>query len=343
MSLTNILRTLSIVSLVCIFLVILAGSVVRMTGSGMGCPDWPKCYGYLVPPSDPAVLQYQAGHNYDKSQMVILNDTLWVANEKMVSAPTFDHAQWHKYPKHNYARFDARETWTEYINRLLGAFSGLPVLLLFLLSIVHMVRFKDVLTFLLATGVLLMLGFEAWLGKVVVDDQLKVSSITLHMFGSMAIVALLVALIYRLGKKELFAAFPLKWKLLAGGLLVLSILQVFLGTQVREEVDAVAQATSDRSQWIALLPVIFKVHRSFSILVVLLTYVLYQWNKKLFLPLLAAKGLVLLVMLEVTAGIVLAYFDMPKFMQPLHLLAAIGMFGFSFYIVMVVYRRVVVV
>ena len=67
------------ISLVLVYLVIIAGAVVRMTGSGMGCPDWPKCFGHYIPPTDIRELQWQPKKEFKKGQVIILNEALWVA------------------------------------------------------------------------------------------------------------------------------------------------------------------------------------------------------------------------------------------------------------------------
>ena len=49
----------ALVALAALTLIVLTGAAVRLTGSGLGCPDWPKCYGKVVAPLEThAVIEY---------------------------------------------------------------------------------------------------------------------------------------------------------------------------------------------------------------------------------------------------------------------------------------------
>jgi cytochrome c oxidase assembly protein subunit 15 len=330
MGIRNTVRLLAQISLVLTFVVIVAGSIVRMTGSGMGCPDWPKCFGYLIPPTDEEVLFFKEGYSYDAGQMIVRHDTLWVANSTFTSVAEFKHADWHKYPKHDYAVFNVFHTWVEYINRLATVVYGIPVFLLSLFSLLLLIRHRDWIIFSLAFLTDVMVGFEAWLGKLVVDGNLVENSITYHMIGSIALVALLSIMVFRLSKEEevLQSTRSFRWAMWT--LAVLLFFQILMGTQVREQVDIVAKSTADRSVWIGMLPSIFYIHRSFSIVILVLAAWLYFKGKES-LRLVQFNWAMLVLMLELLVGIVLAYLDVPAPMQPVHLLLGVLCFALVFY------------
>ncbi len=331
MNLNALVLLFAKISLVFTFIVVIAGSVVRMTGSGMGCPDWPKCFGYLIPPTSVEALTFSSESNYDKGSMIIKNDTLWVANESISGGSMINLNQWHKYPKHDYAVFNPLHTWVEYINRLATVVYAIPIVILSFLALLLLIQQKDKVTFFLALFTDIMIAYEIWLGKLVVDGNLKENSITYHMFGSIAIVSLLLMMVYRHRKIKTVVTVNKTFRVLLLTLLVMCIVQILMGTQVREDVDVVARGMDDRSLWIDQLNITFYVHRSFSILIAIATFALWRMNRRVHDSISQVNGIVVLVLLEILVGVILNYADMPRQMQPLHLLFGIILFAFTFY------------
>ena len=322
------------ISLILVYLVITAGAIVRMTGSGMGCPDWPKCFGYYVPPTERAQLDWQSGKEFKKGQVIIKDETLWVAKSDFTSGDNYAGDNWEQYTKHDYARFNVYHTWTEFINRLFGALAGLGVLLMAVFSLGYWKdnKFLVILSWLTVLG----MGFQGWLGATVVYSVLEPIKITLHMIMALIIVAMLLYLVYKSRQETTSPGYHR----LAANLMVLALsltlIQIVLGTQVRQFIDEQIQLVGEGAKdiWLSNPEISFYLHRSFSILVVLvnvfLAYIIYR-NK---LPLRKINWVLVLIGVEVISGMAMYYIDFPFGSQPVHLLLASILFGVQYYLLL---------
>jgi cytochrome c oxidase assembly protein subunit 15 len=329
-------RKLAKLALILVYLVILAGAVVRMTGSGMGCPDWPKCFGYYIPPTNISELQWKPDHEYKKGQVIILDASLQVATSNFKTTTTFDTSHWEPYTKHDYADFNASHTWVEFINRLFGALAGLATLVLALFSINYWRKNKvvPVLSWIVVFGMV----FQAWLGATVVFSVLEPVKITLHMFMALCIVAMLLYLMHTTSSTTAIIQpkqDTLLIRLLTFALLV-TLTQILLGTQVRQFVDDRIDLLGETAKdlWLQQPILQFYVHRSFSIFVMLLNGYIGYRIYRLTLGYSKIKWVILLILAEIVTGMAMYYLHFPYATQPLHLVLASLLFGVQFYLIL---------
>lgn len=319
-------------TLVLVYLVIIAGALVRMTGSGMGCPDWPKCFGYYIPPTDIKELTWTPNREFEEGQVIIKDDKLWVANGNFKTQNTFDQQQWRLYTKHDYALFNATETWIEYINRLVGALSGIAIFLMAVFSIGYWKSDKKIT--LLSWASVILIGFQGWLGARVVYSVLNPVKITIHMIVALVIVALLIYLIKKAkGKVNSFKKNPV-FKKVVLLTLILTFVQIVLGTQVRQYVDYQVKLLGyDQMALVLENPsLIFYVHRSSSLLILGLNLFLFLKNRNLKLGFNKINWVMSLIGIEILSGMAMYYFDFPFASQPLHLILATLLFGAQTYL-----------
>ena len=317
-------KSFSKITIVSIFLIIVAGSLVRMTGSGMGCPDWPKCFGYLIPPTSIDQIEWGNGKTFFKGQMIIFDEQLRSANHNFISSEVFNKDNWTLYTKHDYAIFNPFHTWMEYINRLIGAISGLLTFIMFIMSFRYWKTKRKIV--LLSGMTVFFMVFQAWLGATVVFSVLQPIKITIHMLMALVILALMVYLISKVPDpyEEKNIIFDKRLYQFLKIAIVLSLIQITLGTQVRQLIDEIASSLyhMQRNLWVNLVGTTFKVHRSFAISLVIINVVLFFRNYKLKYRYQLVNYIVVIVFLEVLSGIILTYFDMLALMQPIHLIAA---------------------
>jgi heme a synthase len=301
-------RRLATLTIIAVYFLILVGGIVRASGAGMGCPDWPTCFGQWVPPMEEA----QLPADYHERYAIGYENT----------------------------EFNPVKTWTEYLNRLTGVTIGFLIFLTAWRSRIY--RTEDKVIFYLSWTVFFLVGFQGWLGSTVVASNLKPVIITLHMLLALFIVALLIYILARSQKAHWgyldISVLPDKFTKVLVAAMLMTLLQVIMGTQVREAVDMIANehAYIDRQYWRDDFPIIFYVHRSFSS-IILFTNGWLVW--KVFrafdrTALIYKVGLLLigLIVTGIIAGISLDRLGVPPVAQPIHLLMANLIFGAQFFL-----------
>ena len=145
-------------AIISLYLIFLAGSIVRMTGSGMGCPDWPKCFGYYIPPTSEEQITWKPNTEFKEGFIIIKDEVLFVAENDLITADNFETKNWSEYTKHDYTKFNKFHTWTEYINRLVSVLAGFVFLFLLYGSLKFWKENKTIT--LLSFGAFLLMLFE---------------------------------------------------------------------------------------------------------------------------------------------------------------------------------------
>lgn len=301
-----------------IFILFFLGGLVRSTGSGMGCPDWPKCFGEWIPPTS----EEQLPQNYESiflEQRQTKVERLVAFLNKMgmtEKAVEIGQASWlFEHDPYNFAK-----AYTEYVNRLWGAFTGLLVLAALFFSL-FLIK-TDPLSAVLSCLGFVLVGFNGWLGSLVVDTNLFEGMVTVHfVFAFLAFSVFLLAYVRR--RPRVGIKRNATWIAISLILLAMASFQVVAGSLVREGVDSLDRnGTAIGLDNYQILGGIFTLHRISSIIVLALSaYLFRSYLKSKDRIKLRKHALILLVVviLQISSGAANISFSFPAIAQTMHI------------------------
>jgi len=187
----NRFKRLSLFGAVLALCVVVLGAYVRLSDAGLGCPDWPGCYGTLTVPQSETAIQ--------KAQEIFPHSTI-----------------------------ETGKAWKEMAHRYLAGTLGLIVLALFALSWRSKQFIK--VSLWLPAALLFIIIFQAALGMWTVTMLLKPAIVSAHLIGGMTTLALLVWITHRhWGSFNQSPPVSPTLKLLTRGALLILLAQIFLG------------------------------------------------------------------------------------------------------------------
>jgi cytochrome c oxidase assembly protein subunit 15 len=306
-------RKFAVITIVAVIFLIFVGGFVRATGSGMGCPDWPRCFGRWIPPT--SIDQLPA--NYQE-----------IFGAKLKGE----------------VEFNATKTWTEYINRLIGASVGIFIFITVILAYRTQTDRKIFYICLLS---FFLVAFEGWLGAKVVATELAPGMITLHMVVAVIILGLLIwAVLHSYSDVSFHTGKEQKSDLLFLLMMALFITigQIIFGTQIREGIDHAQRLLGDhnRNLWVQEVKGKVVFHAILSVGILVLHGLIYKKVKSRFegkvLRRFASWALIL-VIFEMLSGTLLSLAGFPAALQPLHLTFSTVIVAIQFILYFILAKR----
>ena len=224
--------------------------------------------------------------------------------------------------------------WTEYLNRLLGVTVGFLIFATLISAWRHHRRTPRIFWPTLAA--FLLVGFQGWLGGVVVQQELAAWIVTVHMVVALVIVSLLLyATVYAFFAEGAAvrvhgsARRPLAWSALA--LIVITLGQVVLGTQVREGIDEAMAAGAERLEALGQVGQYDVWHREAALFVMagtaLVAWLVMNRHRGEDALVRATGIMVALVGIQVLLGVTMAYLALTPPAQVAHLTASSLLLG----------------
>lgn len=275
----------------------------------MGCPDWPTCWGCLIPPT--------RIENVDFTRLDITRFQAKAASMgRDPSTISIDSLK---------REFNPRHVWTEFINRLFSLPVGLFTLVTMALSFRY--RQKKTAVFLCALMSLILVLINAVMGARVVYSGLAPGVLTLHMALAFLLLMMLVLCI-RLGqeqqtnKSDIDVKDAKKLRLYVGLLFGCILIEGIMGSQVREVTDGLSKHMQvPRAEWIQTLESapLYLIHRSFSWLILVLTLVSYFYQRRITDITPHSSRIVLtLVFMQMILGVIMSQIHIYGWVQVAH-------------------------
>jgi heme a synthase len=285
----NAFQRTALVTLAITFFLIFVGGLVRAAGAGLGCPDWPRCFGLWIPP--------------------VSADGL---------PASFDPAQ-----------FNVFKTWLEYINRLIGVAVGIGILLTAGRSLRYWRTDRSITLSALAAVVLVIFqgwlggqvvrsALAGWMITIhMLIAVLILNTLLFTVFRSLR--AQLTISLTRCHRARLNG-----WLI---GLISVTLLQVVFGTQVREALSELSAAHPQwsRMEWVENIGLMDAIHRSFSWLVLGASIGTYWIARRVAASTPLQQALALnnsAVVVQILMGVGLVYAGLPPALQLMHLVVA---------------------